>query len=517
VQVNNVFVNVSLFNPLSLLSKFFDAKKFLEQGCKIKDSTIRVGPYVVLIYVAVIVFSAIWGFLLSHHRLFTECAYVQALNLGAVVQVVQASGICSIVYTLITLKSRPSVVFAGCFLACLLSTCAVSDQYVETSVPTRFNGPVYQSMQTHGSLVDPNYSIFDHMVEARKLSVCETAPLSPECQDVLEENRRVSQIGMLALRKTLEDKTIVEPVSVDLVWTRGPPTYVDFEETVYNAQVQEDEDQGARDLREVKYLALMAKRIKDGNHYFKEYRYWLAATQTQKNVVEWIREHLQSFGVVDFVLLGIFEHYWASLKVLYPLWNLMLEQVSLNIFKMEEVASWADKSKTVKHPNSTVDICSVDRCVRNYTSELRVSSEYMRLYNKSAGPSFDELDDQSCPKNLDILPSVMKNCALSVQKCIEGLDQVGSRMQPRCPVHCQNVPVLNDTYILRRCSNKSIEEIYDFHSRKGRHASDASNHTDDGFFTRTKRTVRDLVDTLFKISLGGGVMGMHGIRVLGRG
>jgi hypothetical protein len=94
--------------------------------------------------------------------------------------------------------------------------------------------------------------VLDHMVEARKLSVCETAPLSPECQDVLEENRRVSQIGMLALRKTLEDKTIVEPVSVDLVWTRGPPTYVDFEETVYNAQVQEDEDQGARDLSEVK-------------------------------------------------------------------------------------------------------------------------------------------------------------------------------------------------------------------------------------------------------------------------
>jgi hypothetical protein len=404
------------------------------------------GVSVAFMYVLLIVVSCVWGYILS---------YLQQKNY---IWIVQGCGVWSIMTTMHYLKVAPPLTLAATLLACLAAFGMIEDQFVETKIETRFNYPVTQKMELIGATLDHSFSILDPAFALRKVTQdCIHNMRSQLCLSELREGQRVVNVTMKALHMTLQDRSVVEPKDVVIQKHTGESMVISFNETVNVPLNFRFPTLPEHDFHQMKLCAIMAMRLKNGIHYFKEYNLWLKADRNAKSWMEWIEEKCMYAGFFDiFVRNQIFFGYWSQIKFILIGLKKLIEFVAPDQLGVERVANWLVASKSIYHPEQYVDMCTIDRChgFVDLKDDLRMTRAH--LSQNAAPVVLDLYVNKSCPQNLNVIDFDMDNCTLLVDKCMEGFRNYGNRYAPLCPEHCRDALFLREQDSIKRNGSVNI-------------------------------------------------------------
>jgi len=412
------------------------------------------GVSVAFMYVLLIIASSMWGYILSY------------LQQNKYLWIVQGLGVWSIMMTMhFYLKATPSLTLAATLLACWAAFGMIEDPFVETKIETRFNYPVTQKMEYIGTLLDHSYSILAPAFALRKIvQDCLHDLRSQRCLTELKEGQGVMNVTMMALHVTLQDKNIVEREDVVIQRRTGESMVISFNETVNVPPNFQFPTLPEHDFHQMKLCAIMAMRLKNGNHYFNEYNLWLSAEKNAKSWMEWIEEKCMYAGFFDiFVRNQNFFGYWSQIKFVLMGVKKLIEFVAPDQLGVEKVASWLVASKTIKHPDQYVDMCTIDRCHNslNISENLRLTQA---ILSQNVAPVVLPTNDNTCSTQLSGIEFDMENCPYFAIKCMEGFNKYGNRYAPLCPEHCRDALFLSkEDSIKRSCSVNYV--IYNNHTQ----------------------------------------------------
>lgn len=487
------------------IGSFVDkAKEHIRDGMKkmvldeVPEALHRVktcGIPVALAYFLLIAVSGVWGYLLSY------------LKQNQYLWILQAVGVWIVVATTQYFNWKPQFSLIASLVACFAAFGLVHDQFVETHIATRFNYPVTQFMEFEGSKMDSTYSILDPAFALRKVTTdCLQDLQSFRCLEALNEGKRVMKVTMIAMHLTLIKESIVEPMNVTVMKRNGPSLVIDFKETTSTPLNYSFPTLFEQDFHEMKLCALMAMRLKNGLHYFKEYSNWLSAEKNVKSWLDWIENNCMFAGVLDVFLRKYdFFGYWSYIKFFVFGIKQIIEMIAPDQIGVERVASWFVHSKTILHPNQYIDMCTVDRCFSNdrIFDKAYLTQDPVVVVGKP-------MLNLSCPTNLMQLNFDMDGCPILVEKCMDGLNRFGSRAAPYCPKYCQDALFLSDEDIAKRGNMSFVVHITDPRQQKRIGGSGEEDDRDKSWFGEVNSFLTFLLDGLVKLTLGGGAVIMHG-------
>ena len=465
---------------------------------EVPDAVVSVETYgipVALAYFLLIAVSGVWGYLLSY------------LKQNEYLWILQAVGVWSVVAMTQYLRWKPQFSLVATFVACFAAFGLVHDQFVETHIATRFNYPVTQYMEFEGSKMDSTYSILDPAFALRKATTdCLQDPQSRRCFEALNEGKRVMDVTMKAMHLTLIKESIVEPLNVTVMKRSGIPVVIDFEETVSTPLNYSFPTLFEKDFHEMKLCALMALRLKNGLHYFREYSNWLSAEKNVKSWLDWIENNCMVAGTLDVFLRKYdFFGYWSYIKFFVFGIKQLIEMVAPDQIGVERVASWLVHSKTILHPNQYIDMCTVDRCFSDdqIFDKAFLTQDPVVIVGK-------RMLNSTCPSNLMQLNFDMDNCTILVEKCMNGLNRFGNRAAPLCPKYCRDTLFLNEEDNAKRGNLSYVVHITDPRQQARIGGSSEGHCQDESTFGTFNRYLTFVLDGLVKLTLGGGAVIMHG-------